>query len=61
MITKYITTYAIERDHARDFGFFIVDVPEVKQRGIGFQIAIGKKVFGISIHTAQQVKTYETY
>lgn len=58
MKNKYITTYAIERDHARDFGFFIVDVPEVNQKGIGFQIAIGKRVYGISIHTAQHVNKY---
>ncbi len=45
------TLYQIRRDHGNDTGFFVVNVPEVRQRGIGFQLAARGVVYGISIHT----------
>lgn len=44
-----LTIYKIKRDHDNKTGFFIVNVPEANQLGVGFQARIGEYVYGISL------------
>lgn len=44
-----LTSYAIKRDHSDAWGFYRVDVPEVGQRGIGFQWSWRGVVRGVSL------------
>lgn len=44
-----INAYVIERDHSNKTQFFRVNVPEAGQRGIGFQVRFGPKVYGVSV------------
>lgn len=44
-----LTVYAIERDHSRHFGPFRVENPTTGARGLGFQAAVGKAVYGASL------------
>ena len=48
-----ITTYKIKRNHGNKTKFFIVNVKEVRQYGVGFQINLKGIVYGISL-TKQQ-------
>lgn len=48
-IGSIVTLYAIERNHGRTFGPFVVSVPEAGHRGIGLQVPLGKRVLGISV------------
>lgn len=43
-----LTPYRIKRNHSNETGFFIVNVPEVNQYGIGFQLRRGAYVYGFS-------------
>jgi hypothetical protein len=43
------TPYRIKRDHDNHTTFFVVDVPEAKQHGVGFQMRMGEYVVGMSI------------
>jgi mRNA-degrading endonuclease toxin of MazEF toxin-antitoxin module len=47
--TVQFTTYVIQRDHANNTGWFVVNVPESRQRGAGFQVRIGPYVVGVSV------------
>lgn len=49
-----LTLYRIERDHSDATGFYRIDVPEVRQRGVGFQLNIRGVLYGISVHTKQK-------
>jgi hypothetical protein len=50
VISRYITIINVKRDHSTESGFFIVNVQEAKQYGIGFTIYIKGTVYGFSIH-----------
>lgn len=50
-ICERLTLYRIARDHSDATGFFTIDVPEVRQRGVGFQLNVGGVLYGVSIHT----------
>jgi hypothetical protein len=53
-ILGYITAYYCNRS-GRHTGFFIVDYP-YKHTGIGFQLCLGSKVIGMSIHKKIQTE-----
>ena len=44
-----VTTFKIKRDQDNENGFFIVNVPEANQKGLGFSLYINKILYGISI------------
>ena len=48
-----ITPYKIKRNHSDKTCFFIVNVKEVRQYGIGFQINIKGILYGVSFHTKE--------
>ena len=50
VISRYITIIKINRDHSNGNGFFIVNVPEAKQYGIGFTLYIKGTLYGFSVH-----------
>lgn len=50
-MARFLTTYKIKRNHSDKTGFFIVNVKDVMQYGIGFQIKINGILYGISIHS----------
>jgi len=50
VISRYLTIIKVERDHGTSNGFFIVNVPEVKQYGFGFTVYIKGTVYGFSVH-----------
>jgi hypothetical protein len=49
-ISRCITIINIKRNHSKKTGFFIVNVPEVKQYGLGFRFYIKGNVYGFSLH-----------
>ena len=50
VISRYITIIKIKRNCDQRIGLFIVNVPEVKQYGIGFTLYIKGSVYGFSVH-----------
>lgn len=50
-IAGRLTLYRIKRDHSDRTEFFWIDVPEVKQCGVGFQLNLRGVLYGVSIHT----------
>jgi hypothetical protein len=50
VISRYVTIIKVKRNHSTESGFFIVNVPEVKQYGFGFTIYIKGMVYGFSVH-----------
>lgn len=51
IVMARFTTYKICRDHSNRTGFFIVNVPEAKQYGLGFQVNIKGTLYGFSVHS----------
>jgi len=50
-----LTLYKTQRDYSNDTGFFIVDVREAYQYGIGFQLRLWNNwIIGISVHTPRR-------
>lgn len=56
-IGRYLTVYRVRRDHSDEVGFFVVDVPEVSQRGLGFQLRFRGVVYGVSLHTRARARS----
>jgi hypothetical protein len=54
VVARYFTCYKIKRSHDNNTKIFIVNVPEVKEYGIGLQIKVKQYVYGFSIHSKQQ-------
>lgn len=46
---SHLNLYAVRRDHADEWGFFIVSVPEANHHGVGFQVSLDGVVYGISV------------
>ncbi len=44
-----LNPYKVKRNHSNNTGFFIVNIPEIEQYGLGFQINIRGTVYGLSI------------
>jgi hypothetical protein len=50
VIRRYVTIIKVKRNHSKKTGFFIVNVPEAKQYGLGFTMYIKGTVYGFSVH-----------
>ncbi len=55
MINRFFTLINVKRNHSTESGFFIVNVPEVKQYGFGFTLYIKGSVYGFSIHNQPSI------